>query len=986
MEINMANPQSTLPNDEKKAQDSAYNPSEHAYREGISASHVDAGIDQAEAFANDPANHDPSKENPDSADAIRDAEDAGGNWKSEYGGNKTKAGRIVTPMNVRAILKKRGPLGLIAVLGLGGGLLGTALFSPGIILVHMKESLTDRFNTQLASMDSRKSIILNQKILGTTSGVCGVKISILCNYSTISEKQSALLKTAGIEVKGKSTIFGSGVKPSSYSFNGGEPMDAKTFAAKIKTDPALASAMKQAYNPKYAGFADKIWEGVASRLGINKRRALVDGNAEAKTKALDEEVKSGKKIDIANDGVTCKDNVCTDREGNDLSAAQKAARQAAIDASQEVVDGVAENTTKDVIAGVEDGATKGVTSIANFVKLTGYADTACQAYSSVRGLGYAAKTIRAIQLARYAMVFVNTADQIKGGTAKPEDVAYLGGILTNIAYDVKSGVKRKAAMDSAGMQYTLYGNSSGFKGKGSSYVSQFMAGGGLTGDLIAVTDYINSTLGPPNTAKTTCAVLSNGWVQAGSVIAGIGLMLVPGANVVLGISDIAKGAFGVAAGIAMAVLPDLLKAIVAGNVTKGLIGEDAGNAISSGFGVIASNTAQAGGNAPMSVNDAVAYTNLNDRVLASYTADEAKTLSPFDGSNKGTFVGSIVDKLLPFVSATGSIGNPLSALSSLTSSSLATILPSASAVTTEQERQALTSCNDPDYVILEVATDPFCNLVFGIPTQYLNRNPITVATSITGQYNPETGEPIAGSSYAGYVTDCINRLEPIGSTGSDPSGDDGSKCRINESNANYYLFYMDQRVNHGMNGYNSGGSAGQSVPAATADATIDQAHVLDDSTGVACAAGTTDAGITQGYHNGTEVNIRLCSIPGTADENHSNQLIRVNSRISGATLGITKALAASPANKGRTELKVSDSFRTMQEQQSAFLEYGFPQAAHPGFSNHQMGLAIDFQLGINKGAERPGDPVYDWLVANASTYGFNKIAKESWHWQAIGAN
>lgn len=916
---------------------------------------------------------------------VRDAEDRGGNWKnnttSDYGGNKSKGGRAVTPMNVRAILKKRGPLGLIALLGLGGGILGTALFSPGLLLVQMKEALVNRFDTQLASMDARSTKILNQKINGTTTGICGAKITIKCKYSTISEKQATRLKAQGIDVEGDSTKIGNRIKPTSYTFNGGDSMDPKTFAARMKTDPALSSAMRKAYNPKYAGFADKIWGKVATKLGITKQRALVDGKDDAKTKALEDDVKNGKRIDISNDGVTCKGDTCVDKDGKTLTAAQKAARQAAIEASQEIGDDTANAASKAALAGVEDGVKSGVNAVGSFIKVTSVADTACQAYASVRGLGYAAKTVRAIQLARYAMAFVNTADQIKAGTAKPEDVAYLGGILTNIAYDVKSGAKRKAAMDSAGMKYTLSGDTSGFRGKGSSYVSQFMAGGGLTGDLIAVTDYINASLKPLG-GTSACMVLSNGWVQAGSVIAGIALMLIPGVDVAVSAADVAKGALNITAGIGMAILPDLLKAIVAGNVTKGLVGEDAGNAVTSGFGVMTSDAAQAGGNAPMSVDQAVAYTNLNNQTVARYTKDEAKTLSPLDPSNKDTFVGSIVNRLLPFVSTTGSIGNPFTAFSSLASSSLASILPTASALSTDQTKAAYSSCTDPDYIDLGIATDPFCNPVFGIPQQYLSRDPIAVADALTGQYDEVTGEPIQGQPYATFVDNCINRKDPLGSNGQDNNNpSNGSECKINDGNANYYLFYMDQRVDGDMDGYDDTGSSDT-----TANSTIDQAHVYDDSTSVACAAGTNDAGVTQGYHNGTEIDVHLCSIPNTTDESHGNSPVKVNSRISGATLAMIQALTASSANGGKSTLQISDSFRSMQEQEAAFAEYGSPRAAKAGYSNHQMGLAIDFQLGSNDGATRTGDPVYDWLVANAKNYGFGKIASEAWHWQAMGAD
>src|SRR5690554_5035008 len=107
----MASPNSSSPNGEKQAQDSLYNPGDQAYREGLGASY------------NGAEKNSKSSESPDSADAVRDAEDAGGDWKNSFDGSSSKSGGGAKSMNFRTILKKRGPLGLIILLGLGGGLL-----------------------------------------------------------------------------------------------------------------------------------------------------------------------------------------------------------------------------------------------------------------------------------------------------------------------------------------------------------------------------------------------------------------------------------------------------------------------------------------------------------------------------------------------------------------------------------------------------------------------------------------------------------------------------------------------------------------------------------------------------------------------------------------------------------------------------------------------------------------------------------------------
>ena len=824
----MVSTKSTLPNDEKEAQDSAYNPGEQRARE-LSGSHESIpGYDRSNDGLDDhPISHGdaPGIDPNDSTERIKRGEADGsvppkGDWDTKVSpaSNSNKDDRKT---NFRAVIKKRGPLTLILTALVGGGFIGTALFSPGLLLVQMSESLTDRFNTQFASMDARTTRIMNSKINGTTSGICGSRITVQCKYSTISEKQAERFKNAGIEIEGE-TRFGKRIKPDAYIFNG-ERIAAKDFNNKLTSSVELRSTMKNIYNPKYAGFADATWSKVADRIGLSKQRNLVDGDKTKKDEGLDKTVREGKKFDLS-DGFVCEEGKrCRNpTTGEELSESDSVARRAAIKAAEEAAEEVGENAAK----ALGENIGKQAGSVLNFVKVTGAVDDACQVYSSIRALGFAAKTIRAIQLARYAMVFVNTASQIKAGTATSEDVAYLGGILTSVAYDVGSGIKRKAAMDSAGMNFAMYGDTGGFKGQAGSYASQFMAGGGLTGDLIAVTDYINVMTA--NSPATACKLLGNGWVQLGSFVGGLALMFVPGANVALvSTKAVIKGVSQIAVQIGLAILPELLKDIVAGNITKGIVGEDAGNAIASGFGTISSQVAQAGGNAPMTVDQAVAYTNLNSEAVARYNADEAASLSPLDPTNKNTFVGSIVNKLLPYASEGSTFGSAVTSLGSLVSTSFANIVPKSSALSDEQLKSAYSTCTDPDLAAIKVAADPFCNPVYGIPQQYLSRDPIAVANALAGQYNASSGKPTSGTPYGNFVKACIERdpETPLGYEGDNFQGDSGEACKVNDSNANFYLFYMDQRIDLGMDGYESEFTAEAGDAASYAQEILDSGNV-----------------------------------------------------------------------------------------------------------------------------------------------------------------
>ena len=54
-----------------------------------------------------------------------------------------------------------------------------------------------------------------------------------------------------------------------------------------------------------------------------------------------------------------------------------------------------------------------------------------------------------------------------------------------------------------------------------------------------------------------------------------------------------------------------------------------------------------------------------------------------------------------------------------------------------------------------------------------------------------------------------------------------------------------------------------------------------------------------------------------------------------------------------------------------------PPTARPGQSNHERGLAIDFDMSC-------GDAGYNWMSANASRYGYHNLPGECWHWSVDG--
>lgn len=777
-------------------------------------------LNNAEKTGNIPGN---SSNNEDIKEAEENPTKTGSSdWVNNVSGKDSSKSKGKGTLN---FIKKKGPLTTIILTLVGGGLGIGGLLSPGLLLVQVKEMMVNKFNTQLSSMDVRTTNILTKK-MGTTSGLCGSKITIKCKYSTMSEKQINNFKNAGIEIVAdeEKSLFGR-TKPKSYTFEG-KTINATSFSTEINTNPKFRSALKVAYNPKLGGFVDSFWKKAAQRLGISKKAAPIDGETdEAKLKSIQDDVSSGE-----NKPSTVTEKDINPETGKNYTAAEVEAANAAINDAEQIAQKEAKAAAS-MLDDVESAAGFNMGKVANVIKLTGYLDGACEIYRGVKAVGLAAKTVRTLQLARYAMIFLNVADQIKAGTAKAADVSYLGKILTSTSANGKS------ATDSFGYKYTAYGD----KGVMSTSASQFLAGGGLTGKLTSVTSKMENALG--GKPKETCKLLANPFVSIGSLLAGIGIMLIPGANVVYSAKEIAQTVgVGVLFGIATAVLPAMLKDIVAGVLVDGsTLGEAAGDAITSGSSGMMGSVAKAGGNAPLTPQQAVAYSNLSSNIAYQYAEEDRLAYSPFDASNSNTFMGSIVSNLLPYISKMSSISGTLSSVASLSLNSFSFLSPQNTKAASVDD---YTMCQDIDYKELGIATDPYCNIIYAVPPESLTKDPIDIADALIFQEDPqnigsfmpqineETGDPLAGSVYETFVTDCINRDIPLGIENESAIEDDaksGKECLFGAkvllkrwstwewlgnppaltevihtkyiTNNNFYIHYIDQRVENGMETY-----------------------------------------------------------------------------------------------------------------------------------------------------------------------------------------
>lgn len=156
-----------------------------------------------------------------------------------------------------------------------------------------------------------------------------------------------------------------------------------------------------------------------------------------------------------------------------------------------------------------------------------------------------------------------------------------------------------------------------------------------------------------------------------------------------------------------------------------------------------------------------------------------------------------------------------------------------------------------------------------------------------------------------------------------------------------------------------------------------------ESSSIACAAGTTDLGVTdEAYYQGKKIKIRLCSvstITSTSGED-SDHHAHVNSRVSGAYYALGKKYQET--HNGQS-LNVTQSFRTMAKQQYFYNCYKNKNcnngnlAAKPGYSNHQLGTALDFTM---NGSGWGNTGVSGFFNQYLGKYGLvRNVSSEDWH-------
>lgn len=942
---------------------------------------------------------------------IRNKESEGAGWQNNTSAQSTENKKQTQKGIFKDLAKKKGPIAaILGIVGIGG--FGVSiLFSPAILIVQMKETMVDKFNSQLAAMDIRSGIIMSKRLGNEIlDGTCS-PVNIRCRFSSMSKKQIARLEKAGITALDKdgkllkANKLGRG-RPAKIIVDGKE-LTASDIRKQLRRDPALRSSFSRVYNPKFAAFSDSISKKVNKKLKISKKNHFAGANSDKDfTKKMHSTV-SGDDFGIKNDP-NIKEVTETDPETGEKKTSYY---DSSSDPPRKLTDDEV-STRRAALAEVDSELKKradmgkvgkkiGKSAVKSTLTVTavglGAADSACSGYQLIRTAGFAAKHIGMLQLVRYASTFMNTADAIKAGEATPQQVEYLANIATS------TNSEGKSATDSYGYKYAAYGEVGGKPAINKNTSSQEEAALAdeinryVNGQLVSknvLTDII-SFIGKGDNIEAVdkaCGFAKSGWGQTivfGSAILGAGLAVVSG-GLSLGWGAAAQVGVGISLAVAMAIATPKIIDMASGTLVNGTEnGNEAGNAIASGMGAYNAQASQARGLAVLNKEDAVAYQNITNETIALYSDTERLESNPFDVMNKNTFIGSIVSKLIPHIPRNTSsiVGSIFGSFSSASMSLRSTFTSKAASV------DEFSKCDDNEYEGL--AADPFCNLQYGIKPASLEIDPDEVLNELIGTHIDEmTGDPTS-DKFKDYIKYCVERENPIGAYEEGEDVNDlttGKKCTEGNAGADnrlytmFRLYLIDKSIIDGMDEEEAVDSDNPTT--STASPNADKSKLYEDSSSIACAPGTNDAGTDTGYRNGVPVKIRLCSLPNTKIVIGESVPARVNSRISADAFAMFEDMKSS---LGLSVIAIHDSYRTMEEQRRMVKNKG-AQAAKAGYSNHQMGLALDINMGtlnngdatsylMNKNNAYPTSRPWKWLVANGANYGFTQNKTEGWHWE-----
>lgn len=780
-----------------------------------------------------PGSNDPTKVQPQDTPNINinaaSAAEAHAAWRTTDLGKRTEKVRTK---------RRKGPIAAIITILLGGGIGGSFFLSAGLLPFDFRSTMAEKFNSQAKALTERNILLLQKKLSReTTTGLCTTILNVRCRLATMSDRQLKKYEKAGITVNtdGKNYLR-TRHKAVSFEFDG-RTITAETLRQELKADPNFLSAVRKAYNPILAGYADKIFSNWAQKRSVSKQKNIEGATDEERRESIRKTASGERAAELAANvskteectGGECRD-VYRDSNGNEISEEQyNQALENTTEFENQIEESKERASLDDTTGQIAKSTLKGILTSTAFG--LNAVDSACSAYVFIRAVSFAAKFAGMIQVMRAGFAVVNSVDAIMAGDGTPGDAEFLGNMLTT------TNAAGQSATDSYGYHYAKYGDVSGMPSVANlqeggydpetgqislndeqveraalvDETTKYINGQLITGGMMAA---LLTTLGKASSAEADefCSFVKSGWGQTiiiGTAVVGAAVAFFTGGGSI-GWGLAAQAGVNITIGIAMGMITPKLVETAAGTIITGQEnGNRVGNYGTSGMEAFDAQTSQARGLPVLTEEAAVAYKQETEAIIAQNKELERLEVHPLDYTNPNTFLGSIAYNLTPFTSKIKDLPTGITSIAQLTSSTFARIIPSVGAQDSAAEYRI---CQDTDYKAMGIAVRPFCSPQHGMSNDNLSIDVDTPVNYMQEEHNfaTETGEPTdPDNEYAKYIENCMNRDVSIGGyTEDNPST--GEECIEGKAGDNewkytmFRLYYIDRSVDPVMDdGYDN---------------------------------------------------------------------------------------------------------------------------------------------------------------------------------------
>lgn len=669
--------------------------------------------------------------------------------------------------------------GILAIGGgvtLIGGIVALVFGMIASFLMHIGANFSEWSTKRGYSItNSRMNKVAQKRYFSEPDANCS---GIRCRLSGgISDKEIAQLERAGLITNDESHVGDNGGKKyiKQFTLSDGTVVRGSDFRQALKDKPELRLKMATVSQAKARFYRTTFSIKKLFTLGVNRTNPLKnatkdeDMRKEGRKRVAGVDSDASRRLAVSGENEDDK-GTRTSNENFDEAASQ--IQNEANSQREDYLNNPDSDTIvpdldeAERIATVGAGALKGAV---RGVRVTGALDTICSGYSLFKAADFGAKYYRMLGLVRYAGIFMTFQDAMKAGDVKPEQVAFLAGLL--MAPDSQG----RSFSDSPGAQYVFYGQTPGRNNLNTKYAT----GTKLSGILSSVRNEINKLTG--GKADSTCKTTRTVGYQIGSTVVSVGLAIVT-----LGGSVAASVATGASAGLILGVveayaLPALIQYAAGTTMTFKESGYEAGTALASGMGAMGANMARSQGMRPLQRSE-----------MAKNDAQTARLLADYGLGDKPSPAEVLTSNLAMFSMSTFSSMQSLS-LTPQRMLTLATNPVSTSAFASEPAA-ASDQCDDEDYAALGIATDAYCNPLFGDDMGTVDSDaydPAAVQDYMigNGHVDEQSGEP-KSDAYKEYASVCLDGIGPlINSDDGESDVNSGELCSRKDEETNMFRYY-----------------------------------------------------------------------------------------------------------------------------------------------------------------------------------------------------